>query len=171
MELRVGHLAAPGHARIAYIGGPPTSTSGSERLDGFRAAAAAHGADARAAYVEIADAGWSAASAAGAMERLLALADPPTAVVTAGDTLAMGAMGACRAAGLRLPEQMALVSFDDPEFGALLDPPVTALARLDIELGRVAAELLLAGLSGARAEPPEVRLPVELVVRRSCGCH
>jgi LacI family transcriptional regulator, galactose operon repressor len=169
MALLVGHLAAHGHRRIAYVGGPPMFTSGWERLEGFRAAVVAHGLDGRASYVEIADSSWSPASAAAAMERLLALAEPPTAVVTSGDTLAVGAMSACRAAGLRLPEEMALASFDDPEFGGLLDPPVTALARGDLELGRVAAELLLAALGGT-PPPAEVRLPVELVVRRSCGC-
>jgi LacI family transcriptional regulator len=170
MALLVAHLAEHGHRRIAYVGGPPTFTSGRERLDGYRAAVAAHGLDARASYVEIADSSWSPASAAAAMERLLALAEPPTAVVTSGDTLAVGAMSACRAAGLSLPREMALASFDDPEFGALLDPPVTALARGDVELGRVAAGLLLAALAGV-PQPHEVRLPVELLVRRSCGCR
>jgi LacI family transcriptional regulator len=171
MELLVGHLAWHGHRRIGYIGGPPTFTSGTERLAGFRAAVERHGADPRAAYVEIADSSWSAASAAEAMTRLLALAEPPTAVVTSGDTLAIGAMSTCRALGLQLPGDLALVTFDDPEFGSLLDPPVTALLRGDVELGRVAAKLLLDGLSGAPAsDPAEVRLPVELVVRRSCGC-
>jgi LacI family transcriptional regulator len=105
------------------------------------------------------------------MGRLIALADPPTAIVTSGDTLALGAMSACRAAGLRMPDDVALASFDDPTFGDLLDPPVTALARNEAELGRLAASLLLHALeSGSSGPPTEVRLPVELVVRRSCGC-
>jgi LacI family transcriptional regulator len=171
MEVLVGHLAGHGHRRIAYIGGPPTFTSGTERLAGFRAAVVRHAADPRASYVEIADASWSPASAAAAMTRLLALAEPPTAVVTSGDTLAIGAMSACREMGLSLPDDLALAAFDDPEFGDLLDPPVTALRRGDVELGRVAATLLLDGLRGEPAvDPAEVRLPVELVVRRSCGC-
>jgi LacI family transcriptional regulator len=146
-------------------------TSGAERLKGFRAAVRGQGLDEGHAYVEIADSVWSAASAAAAMQRLLALAEQPTAVVTSGDTLAMGAMSACRGAGLRLPEDIALVSFDDPEFGDLLNPPVTALARDDVEMGHIAAELLLEALRDpASASPTEVRLPVELVVRRSCGC-
>jgi DNA-binding LacI/PurR family transcriptional regulator len=171
MALLVEHLAWHGYERIAYVGGPPTHTSGSERLQGFRRALARFQLPERHAYVEIGDAVWSPASAAAAMERLLALAEPPTAVVTSGDTLALGAMSACRAAGLRLPEDMALVSFDDPAFGDLLDPPVTALARGDVEMGQIAATLLLDALrSGAPGPPAEVRLPVELVVRRSCGC-
>lgn len=170
MELLVGHLVGHGHRRIGYIGGPPSFTSGTERLAGFRSAVERHGADTRPSYVEIADSVWSASSAAAGMSRLLALADPPTALVTSGDTLALGAMSACRDAGLRLPDDIALVTFDDPEFGSLLDPPVTALRRGDLELGRAAATLLLDGLSGGVAETTDVRLPVELIVRRSCGC-
>jgi len=171
MELLVGHLASHGHRRIAYIGGPPSFTSGEERLAGFRAAVEAHGAERRQVYVELADASWSPESAAASMARLLALAEPPTAVVAAGDTLVLGAMSACRDAGKRVPDDIALVAFDEPVFGSLLDPPVTALRRGDHELGRVAAQMLLAALrSDGDAGPAEVRLPVELVVRRSCGC-
>jgi DNA-binding LacI/PurR family transcriptional regulator len=171
MDLLVGHLVEHGHTRIGYIGGPPIFTSGTERLAGFREAVKARGADTRAAYVEIADTTWSAASGAAAMSRLLALAEPPTAIVASGDTLALGAMSACRDAGKRVPDDLALVTFDDPVFGGLLDPPVTALERGDLELGRVAAELLLAGLrEGGVDGLVDVRLPVELVVRRSCGC-
>ncbi|HVV57907.1 MAG TPA: LacI family DNA-binding transcriptional regulator [Gaiellaceae bacterium] len=171
IALLVEHLAGHGHTRIAYIGGPPTFTSGVERLAGFRAATERLGLDPGRAYVELGDAVWSPESAAAATERLLALAEPPTAIVTSGDTLALGAMSACRAAGLSLPGDMALVSFDDPAFGELLDPPVTALKRCDAEMGGLAARLLLAALdNGADGPPAETRLPMELLVRRSCGC-
>jgi LacI family transcriptional regulator len=171
VDVLVRHLADHGHRRIAYIGGPPAFTSGIERLESFHEAVARLGLDERRRYVELSDARWSPGSAAAAMQRLLALDEPPTAVVTSGDTLALGAMSACRDAGLRMPQDIALVSFDDPFFGDLLDPPVTALARSEIELGKLAAALLLRALStGAPTSPTEVRLPVELVVRRSCGC-
>lgn len=170
VEILVDHLVEHGHSRIAYIGGPPTLTSGRERLDGFTAAVRRLGLEERG-RIELADASWSPQSAAAAMERLLALDEQPTAVVTSGDTLALGAMSACRAAGLRLPDDVALASFDDPVFGELLDPPVTALARSDAAMGEVAASLLLHAFDGGALGPPaEVRLPVELVVRRSCGC-
>lgn len=170
--LLVEHLVEHGHTRIAYIGGPPTFTSGLERLAGFEDAVRHSAVDGRRAYVEIADGVWSAQSGAAAMRRLIALDEPPTAVVTSGDTLLLGAMSACRTAGLRLPDDMALVSFDDPSFGDLLDPPVTALTRNDTAMGRLAATLLLAALEEetAAASPSEVRIPAELVVRRSCGC-
>ncbi|HET7043858.1 MAG TPA: LacI family DNA-binding transcriptional regulator [Gaiellaceae bacterium] len=171
IDLLVRHLAGHGHTRVAYIGGPPTQTSGAERLDGFRRAVRRLALDDRSRYVELGDAVWSPGSGAAALRRLLALEEPPTAVVTSGDTLALGAMSACREAGLRLPGDMALVSFDDPAFGDLLDPPVTALTRPETEMGKLAATLLLQALSpGAAVPPTEVRLPVELVIRRSCGC-
>jgi LacI family transcriptional regulator, galactose operon repressor len=171
MTLLVEHLAVHGHTRIGYIGGPPTFTSGLERLAGFREAVLGLGLDPSHAYVEIGDAVWSPESGAAATQRLLALAEPPTAIVTSGDTLALGAMSACRAAGLRLPDDMALASFDDPAFGELLDPPVTALKRCDAEMGALAARLLLTALeTGADGPATEMRLPMELVARRSCGC-
>jgi DNA-binding LacI/PurR family transcriptional regulator len=170
MELLVGHLAGHGHTRIAYIGGPPLFTSGEERLAGFRAAAERHGAPPHAAYVEIADSSWSSDSAAAAMARLLALAEPPTAVVASGDTLAMGAIAACRAAGRRVPEDIARVAFDHPGVGGLGGTPGTARRGSDHELGREAGRFLLVALHGVIAAAA-VRLPVELVVRRSCGCR
>jgi LacI family transcriptional regulator len=172
IELLVDHLAGHGHTRIAYIGGPPVLTSGAERVEAFRDAVARLAAGLPDGYVEFGDAVWSPQSAAEATRRLLALPERPTAIVTSGDTLALGAMSACRAAGVDLPGQMALVSFDDPVFGDLLDPPVTALTRCEPELGRLAASLLLGALApDARPGPSqEVRVPVELIVRRSCGC-
>jgi DNA-binding LacI/PurR family transcriptional regulator len=171
VALLVGHLVEHGHERIAYIGGPAVLTSGVERLDGFRAALAEHGLRGPDDCVRFGDAVWSARSGAQAMRELLELRPPPTAVVAASDTFALGAMEVIRSAGLSVPGDVALVSFDDPFFGDLLDPPITALARNERELGELAASLLLHALkTGATSGPTEVRLPVELVVRRSCGC-
>jgi LacI family transcriptional regulator len=172
MGLLVGHLHEHGHTRVAYIGGPPVLTSGTERLEGYRATVRGLGLLDREDYVQFGDKTWSAHSGAAAMERLLALDVPPSAVVTSGDSFALGALSACRSRGLRVPEHLALVSFDDAPFGDLLDPPLTALRRNEDEVGRLAASLLLHALQAtAMPQPAEVRLPVELVVRRSCGCQ
>jgi DNA-binding LacI/PurR family transcriptional regulator len=171
VRLLVEHLREHGHERVGYIGGPPTLTSGIERLDGYRVAVAELGLVDRDDYAQLGDASWSPYGGAAAMERLLALDEPPTAVVTSGESLALGALSACRAAGRRVPEDVALVSFDDPPFGDLLDPPLTALRRNEEEMGRLAASLLLHALQSTAPPPPaEVRLPVELEARRSCGC-
>jgi len=169
--LLVEHLHGHGHTRIGYVGGPPTLTSGTERLEGFRHAVGSFGLEAREDYVQLSEATWSPHSGAAAMERLLSLDEPPTAVVTSGESLALGALSACRTAGRSVPDDLALVSFDDPPFGDLLDPPLTALMRNEEEMGRLAASLLLHALQSTAFPPPaDVRLPVELVVRRSCGC-
>jgi LacI family transcriptional regulator len=171
MALLVDHLLEHGRRRIAYVGAPPLLTSGIERLDGFRLAVARQDLDVPAEYVQLGDEVWSPESGADATRALLALEAPPTALVTASDTLALGAMKAIRLAGMRVPEDVAIVSFDDPFFGDLLDPPMTALARAERELGEFAASLLLHTLeSGPDGPVPEVRLPVRLIVRRSCGC-
>jgi LacI family transcriptional regulator len=172
MAILVSHLADHGHERIGFIGAPPILTSGIERLEGFRASIADAGLRLLSEYIRLGDESWSPASGERAMREFLDLQEPPTAIVTASDTLAFGAIEAIRAQGRRIPNDVALVSFDDPLFGDLLDPPVTALARNERELGELAASLLLHALqTGARAAAAEVRLPVELIVRRSCGCR
>jgi LacI family transcriptional regulator len=172
MRLLVEHLHEHGHTRVGYIGGPPLLTSGIERLAGYRDSVLDLGLVDRDDYVQFGEQTWSAHSGATAMERLLALGDPPTAVVTSGESFAFGALSACRTRGLRVPDDVALVSFDDPPFGDLLDPPLTALSPNEEEMGRLAASLLLHALqASAVPQPAEVRLPVELLVRRSCGCQ
>jgi len=172
MALLLEHLRGHGHRRIGYIGGPPLLTSGIERLEGYRAAVGDLGLVAREEYAQFGETDWSPHSGAEAMERLLAVSDPPTAVVTAGESLALGALSACRKSGRRVPEDIALASFDDPPFGDLLDPSLTALRANEEEMGRLAASLLLLALQSTEPPPPaEVRLPVELVIRRSCGCQ
>jgi LacI family transcriptional regulator len=172
MRLLVGHLHEHGHERIGYIGGPPLLTSGTERLAGYESAVRALGLVAREDYVQFGEQTWSAHSGAAAMDRLISLADPPTAVVTSGESFAFGALSACHARGRVVPDDLALVSFDDPPFGDLLDPPLTALRPNEEEMGRLSATLLLHALQATAApQPAEVRLPVELECRRSCGCQ
>jgi DNA-binding LacI/PurR family transcriptional regulator len=172
MSLLVDHLVGHGHERIGYVGAPPQFTSGIERLDGFRSAMIAAELAIPPEYVALGDDVWSVESGKRAALELLSLAVRPTGLVAASDTLAVGAIQAARAAGLRVPEDVAVVSFDDPFFGDLLDPPITALARSERQLGELAASLLLHAIETRRFGPPtEVRLPVELIVRGSCGSH
>jgi LacI family transcriptional regulator len=86
----------------------------------------------------------------------------------------MGILQAARACGVRVPEDLAVVSFDEPPYADLLEPPVTSLDRHDREMGRLAAGLLLDALNGtgpaAEVAPGVLRVPLELRIRRSCGC-
>jgi DNA-binding LacI/PurR family transcriptional regulator len=174
MDQLVGHLAdVHGYQRIAFLGAPPTLTSGIERLEGFRDAMGARGLPVPPTSIVVSDAHWSPESGTEAMRGLLELDERPRAFVTASDTLAFGAIQAARDAGLTVPDDIALVSFDDPFFGAFMEPQLTALMRDEEELGTVSARLLLDAIrsNGASQRSLDVRVPVELTVRRSCGCR
>jgi DNA-binding LacI/PurR family transcriptional regulator len=180
IRLLVEHLVAVhGHERIAYLG-PPEAVgvgagdllqgTGRERLEAFRAAVGRAGLPLPPEYVRTSEAASSEDDGRAAARELMALERPPTAIVGGSDQLATGLLRGLRDAGRRVPDDVALVSFDEPVAADLLDPPLTSLDRHDRELGRIAAEALLRTLSGDDASPGTVRVPAALSVRRSCGC-
>jgi LacI family transcriptional regulator len=170
VRLLVDHLAAVhGLGRIGYVGGLESETSGAERLSGFRLAVAARGLDPDEALVRPGD--WSTEAGARETAALIALDRPPEAIVYADALMALGGLAELRDRGLRVPADVAIVSFDDSEAGPLLDPPLTALARRDRLIGDLAASLMLRVLDGETGGPVRVRLPMEPVIRRSCGCR
>lgn len=177
----VEHLfAVHGHERIAYLGAPlrpdphgPRLEHGSavERLEAFRTAMGSLRLPVVPEYLVAGDYKWSSDSAAQPVRTLMALSQPPTAIVAASDTLTYGALRELKRLDARVPEDVALVSFDDPEVGDLMAPGITALARHYRELGELGAELLLSAIDGRSADAPAaIRVPLELIVRDSCGC-
>ena len=177
----VRHLVeVHGYREIAYLGAPPEASPGgvrlehgsaTERLEAFRHAMGALRLPVVPEFVVTSDHGWSAAGAGRATRALMELAEPPAAIVAASDTLAVGALRELRAMDLEVPGDVALVGFDDPVDGDLLDPPMTALARHYRDLGEVAAGVLLDALrDGHSDDRVAIRVPLELVVRTSCGC-
>lgn len=169
IELLVDHLAGHGHRTIAYIGGPGDRTDGRERREGFVAAMAARGLQADPAMVREGE--WSLRSAAAETLALLGGEPRPTALVAASAEVALGAIAAARSRGLRLPDDLALASFDDPYFAPLLEPALTTVSYDAPDIGARSARLLLEAISAPSAEYREVRVPVHLVARRSCGCE
>jgi LacI family transcriptional regulator len=160
----VAYLLDRGHRRIGTIagrGGPRQA-----RLQGYRRALAERGVpvDERLVCLTVfAEGGGQAA-----MAQLLALTPRPTAVFAANDLMAMGALIALREAGLRAPDDVAVVGFDDIPAARLVEPPLTTVAQFPERLGRRAAEFLFERLAGTA--PPGGRseaMPYELVVRRS----
>jgi LacI family transcriptional regulator len=163
------HLAAHGHERIGFVGGILTESSGAERLAGYRATLIDAGLPTDDRLVATGD--WRIERARFYALRIMHEPDPPTAVVAANHVVALGVMKAARSLGLRIPEDLALVSFDDLDVAELLDPPLTGLRR-DVEaMGATAAVLLYEQLyPREERETRQVRLTHELVARRSCGC-
>jgi DNA-binding LacI/PurR family transcriptional regulator len=169
IDLLVDHLREHGHTRIALIAGSQQETSGSERLEAFVAAVARTGGDTSPELVRAGP--WTQAAGAEETRALLGLDPRPTAILASSAELALGALAVCRELGLTLPDEIALVSFDDPYFGALLEPSLTAVGYDPAEVGRAAASLLVEAMHDEGADRREVRVPVTLVRRRSCGCE
>ncbi len=160
------HLIEHGHTRIAYLAGPQGLFTVGERHRGFVQAMSEAAIPVRPEYVAIGS--FAPELARAATLKFLALPVPPTAIFASSDYLAIGAVMGLHEAGIRVPEEVSLIGFDDMAFGALLSPPLTAIRQPVETLGRLGFQTLFALLNG---EPPPMltRLPVELIVRRSVG--
>src|SRR3954454_4861186 len=161
----VRHLHDLGHRRIATITGMIDSRPGIDRLRGYRAAIQSLGLAYRDEYVLYGD--FYADSGREATVRLLALDEPPTAIFAAADMMAIGAIRAASEAGLRVPEDLSVVGFDDIQLAAHVTPPLTTLRQDKLGLGAAAGEALVARIAGDPHRPPLRILPVDLVVRGS----
>ena len=161
------HLLDLGHRRFALISAPTAGNDRSrERGAGVRAALEAAGlslADADVRYGRIAlDSGTAA------MRELLARRPRPTAVIATNDVFAVGAMLACREAGVRVPGDVSITGVDDTDLGATQTPGLTSIRTPIVEIGRAAALQLVARLEGRPADLAQ-QLPFELVRRGSTG--
>ncbi|GGV73677.1 LacI family transcriptional regulator [Streptomyces gelaticus] len=161
----VAHLHALGRRRLAIIAGPAATTTGDERVEAFREALRAHELALPDVYIGQGD--FQADSGRRVTERFLALPEPPEVVFAADNLMALGALDAIRAAGLRVPQDIGLAAFDDIPWFVHTDPPITAIAQPTGELGRAAVRALVDIVEGR--SPQSVTLPARLVVRRSCG--
>lgn len=161
----VDHLLDLGHERIATIAGPQETTTGRERLVAFLGRLRERGMEVPEGYVQIGD--FQHGSGYAAMRRLLDRDEPPTAVFAADNLMALGALQGIREAGLRIPDDVGLASFDDSPWFELVTPPLTAIAQPMTELGRAAVQALLDLLAGRPAQSRT--LTSRLVVRESCG--
>lgn len=159
------HLLDLGHRRIAAITGPSRWMASAERLNGYRGALAAAGVLPDPGLVRETSFEIEGGEAAGS--ELLALPDPPTAIFGFNDNIAIGAMRAVRARGLRVPEDVSVVGFDDSEQAAIVTPALTTVRQPLAEMGRMAVSLLLRLLEGQRVEALSVELATRVVLRES----
>jgi DNA-binding LacI/PurR family transcriptional regulator len=163
------HLIAHGHRRIGHLAGLQSETSGAERLAGYRQALERAGIPFDPCLVAEGD--WTEQSGRALVPPLLAVPDPPTALVIASSLMAVGALLSLRELGYRVPDDVAVACFDDVPWAPLIEPPLTTLSRQDYAVGAAAAALILDQLSGeGKRQPHEQILPMTLIVRRSCGC-
>jgi len=158
------HLYGLGHVRVAAVTGPLASPLSRDRLAGIRAAAERHG---RAAALRVATGDFSIESGLSQTLALLESAPRPTAVFCFSDEMAMGALEAFRRHGLRCPDDVSLIGFDDIRYAQHLDPPLTTVSQPMDRIGHEVVRLLLDVLSGEATTVRNVTLPHQLVLRSS----
>ncbi len=169
-NIATAHLIQKGHRRIAYVASPPDRSDNRERMAGYRQALA----DAGIAYSPslVVQGTGDTDGGCRALPALLSLDEPPSAVFCYNDLTAIGLVDAARRAGLALPQDLAVVGFDDIAFAQFCHPPLTTIAQPIGEMGTKAIELLLALLSEdaqSIASGSNVTIQGQLVVRASSG--
>jgi LacI family transcriptional regulator len=156
----VRHLAERGHRRIGMVTGQAGLATTDERVLGYRLGLGRAGL------------AWDDELVAnGELGPLLDLAAPPTAVVAGNHMVTMAVLREARRRGVRIGQDLAVVSYDEVEWAELVYPPLTTMAQPIEEIGRTAVRLLLARITDPDRAPETIRLAPSLKHRRSCGCH
>ncbi|MCL4813606.1 MAG: LacI family transcriptional regulator [Vicinamibacteraceae bacterium] len=162
----MAHLFSLGHRRIGIVTGPLVSPLSRDRLAGAMRRARAQS---RKVELTVTHGDFSIESGIAAAERLLDGQAPPTAIFCFNDEMAMGVLHVSRRRGLRVPEAMSVMGFDDIRFAQYADPPLTTIRQPMRELGEATVRLLLDIIDGHMGEPVSVTLPHALIVRASTG--
>jgi LacI family transcriptional regulator len=154
------HLIRAGHSRIGYINGEPSMEASRQRLRGYRRALATADLPFDADLVR--DGNWEPQSGYDGARALMRLASPPTAIFCANDLMAVGCYEALRELGLSIPDDVAVMGYDDREIAQHLHPPLTTVLLPHFEMGTIAADLLFDAMlhPPRRAEHIKVECPV-----------
>lgn len=162
----VNHLLDLGHTRVAVISGNQHDSSGRERQEGYLAALADNGLVANPNYLTSGN--WNAAGGYNALAHLMALDEPPTAVFVGSYPMAIGALGWLREKGMRVPDDLSLVSFDDVPFFRLHEAGITAIAQPLVKIADAITAALVARLTSPDPERPRtVTLDCDIILRGS----
>ncbi len=161
------HLIRLGHKRIGFLGGAKNLVVTADRMEGYKKALLESGVE----WDERMNVSSFLLEQGGylGMMRLLALSDRPTAILAADDVLAFGAMRAAAELGYRIPEELAIVGFNDIRLAELANPSLTSVRVFMQELGKEAGRLLIGQIEGELEAPEHKIVPTSLVIRNSCG--
>jgi len=161
----VEFLLAQGHRRIGLIGGPKDSSTGRQRLLGYRDAHAKAGIALKGDCLRFGD--YKQSSGYRLTNELLDLAQPPTALFVCNNLMTIGALEAIHARRLRIPKDIGLLSYDDLPLAAVFNPPLSVVRQPAYEVGKGAAELLFKRLDQPRGPATRLRLRSTLIIRKS----
>jgi LacI family repressor for deo operon, udp, cdd, tsx, nupC, and nupG len=165
----VEYLIGLGHRRIGYIGGPPQHVHTRDRYAGYLAALRAHELPVRSDLAAYGD--FSIASGQAAAAPLLGLASAPSAILCISDEMAIGAINAAKARGIKVPQQLSIMGFDNSPFAETYDPPLSTVHQPFDSIGRNAMSLLLQLLQGKASVPETIILPTRLIERGSTAAR
>lgn len=166
-SLATEHLISLGHRRIGYINGPENWHTCRARLSGYKDTLVNHNLPFEPLMVQPGD--WEIESGYEGAKSLLNLEVRPTAIFAANDLMALGAIYAIQDAGLNVPKDLAVVGYDNRNFTKTFRPRITTVSMPVIEMGGVAAELLLKQIAEGRKEEEEIKVKGQLIVRETCG--
>jgi len=161
------HLIGLGHRRIGFISGRPELQSAVRRLLGYEDGLQQAGIPLDPDLIQTGD--YSRQTGFACAQRLLSLSDPPTAIFAANDQSAIGAIQAAQQAGLRVPDDLSVVGFDNIPEAAYTHPGLTTIDQFIDQMGYVATEMLISLIKGNSLEGNLYKMPTRLVVRDSCG--
>ncbi|MGE6203893.1 LacI family DNA-binding transcriptional regulator [Guptibacillus hwajinpoensis] len=163
----VEHLLQLGHKRVGMITGPLDIPLSRDRLKGYRQALLENDIGVDGVLIQEGDHKYD--SGYNQMNKFLALDNPPTAIFAANDSMAMGAVKAVKAHGLRVPEDIGVVGFDNIQFSNIFEPSLTTVAQPFMEMGQRSMELLLKQINGETFTKNQHVLDTRLIIRDSCG--
>ena len=161
------YLLGERHQRIGFIKGDPAHRATEERLRGYRKALAAHGVHFEPEIVQ--EGLFTYESGRQAAASLLALAEPPTAIIASNDEMACGVMHAARELALEIPQDLSIVGFDDTAVASRLWPPLTTVRQPIHDMAQTATAMLIEKLRGEQVEEPSDPFHCEIVIRESTG--
>lgn len=169
--LAVEHLIRLGHRSIGVIGGSSESSVGVERLEGGKRALQTYGIVQREDY--FIEGNFLKTSGYEGGKQFLNMPERPTAVFATNDYMALGVYQAFLEAGLRIPEEVALIGFNDIEFTAIKGVELTTIGQKKFEMGTIAVQRLVARIEKGEESvlPKEILLTPELIIRKTCGFH
>lgn len=165
----VQHLVEVGHRRIGLIAGLRGLSTTEERIAGYRTGLLRNGLPVDEGLIDAGRIPYAPAHAA--VSRMLDDAEPPTALVSGNNSLTIRVLRALRECGVSVPNDIALVAFDDFEWSDLFHPRLTVMAQPTREIGATAVQLLLSRIEKPERESRSIRLPATFIHRESCGCR
>ena len=169
MHQAVAYLAELGHRRIGFISGSAGITTGSERLLGYESAVRLLGLEDDPALLKVG--AFTRRHGEQATTELLALSRRPTALIAGSNRISMGALMMIGQAGVRIPDDISVIGYNDTEWLTAWNPPITAVGIAVDEMARLAVDLMRrrrVGLNGVESQPVTYHLSTSLIVRRSC---